>query len=119
MRLSPNHDLDVLVERCNQVHEALDGEARELVVPKRRDFQLRYSQHLGCAGLRELAFFEHLINGIGQADLAGRSAASGNPRSAKMLAVPRVTPRPRPAFLICVDSAILNHNSGRIMPYMA
>jgi hypothetical protein len=48
-------------------------------VPKRRDFQLRYSQHLGCAGPRELAFFEHLINGIGQTELGLTFGGVGEP----------------------------------------
>jgi hypothetical protein len=32
--LLPNHDLDVLIECRQQVHQALDGEARQLVVAK-------------------------------------------------------------------------------------
>ncbi len=55
---SPNHDLDVLVERRQQVHQAFDGEARQLVVTERRDLGLRDSEHFGGIGLRELARFE-------------------------------------------------------------
>src|SRR5712672_245857 len=40
--LSPNHDFDVLVKRRQQVHQAFDGEARQLVVTQRRDLRLRY-----------------------------------------------------------------------------
>jgi hypothetical protein len=28
-RLSPNHDLDILVDRRQQVHQAFDGKARQ------------------------------------------------------------------------------------------
>ena len=40
--LSPNHDFDVLVKRRQQVHQAFDGEARQLVVTQRRGRRLRY-----------------------------------------------------------------------------
>jgi hypothetical protein len=32
-----NHDLDILVERRQQVHQAFDGEALQLVATKRRN----------------------------------------------------------------------------------
>jgi hypothetical protein len=67
--LSPNHDLDVLVDRRQQVHQALDREARQLIVTKGRDLRLRHAQHFGGIGLRELALFKHLIQGISQAQL--------------------------------------------------
>ena len=38
--LPPNHDLDVLVERRQSVHQAFDGDACQLVV-KRRNLRLR------------------------------------------------------------------------------
>ncbi len=63
------HDLDVLVESRQQVHQAFDGEARQLVVTKRRDLRLRDSQHLGCVGLGELPLFQHLIQRMGEAQL--------------------------------------------------
>ena len=53
--LSPDHNLDVLVERRQQVHQAFHGEARELVVTKRRYLRLRHSQRLGGVGLGEIA----------------------------------------------------------------
>ena len=59
--LSPDHDLDILVERRQQVHQTFDGEARQLVVTKRRDLRLRYPKHLGGIGLRDLARFKFLI----------------------------------------------------------
>ena len=68
--LSPNHDLDVLVERRQQVHQAFDGEASQLVVSKCGDLRLGHAEHLGRMGLRELARFKRLIQGIGQAQLA-------------------------------------------------
>ena len=63
---SPNHDLDILVERRQQIHQAFEREARQLVVTKRRDLRLGDSQHLGGIGLREPSRFKHLIQGIGQ-----------------------------------------------------
>jgi hypothetical protein len=63
-RLSPNHDLDILVERRQQVHKALDGKARQLVVTKRRDLRLRDSEHFGGIGLREIPLLQHLIQRI-------------------------------------------------------
>ena len=77
--LSPNHDLDILVERRQQVHQAFDGEARQLVVTKRRDLRLRHSQHLGGIGLRELARFKHLIQRIRQAQLGLTLGGIGKP----------------------------------------
>jgi hypothetical protein len=41
--LSPNDDLDILVERRQEVHQAFDGEARQLVVTKCGDLRQRYS----------------------------------------------------------------------------
>lgn len=66
-RLSTNNDLDVLVERRQQVHQAFDRETRELVVAECGDFRLRHSQHLRGLGLRQLALFDHLIECIRQA----------------------------------------------------
>jgi len=42
----PNDDLDILVERRQQVHQAFDGDARQLVVTQRRHLRLRHSQHI-------------------------------------------------------------------------
>src|SRR6185503_14348077 len=67
--LLPNYDLDILIERRQQIHQAFDGEARQLVVTKRRNLWLRDTQHLGRIGLRELARLEHLIQGVGQTQL--------------------------------------------------
>jgi hypothetical protein len=39
--LPANHDLDVLVECRQQVHQAFDGETRQLVVAERRNLRLR------------------------------------------------------------------------------
>ena len=77
--LSSNHDLDILVERRQQVHQAFDGEARQLVVTKRRHLGLRDSQHLGGIGLRELARFKHLIQRIRQAQLGLTLGSVGEP----------------------------------------
>jgi hypothetical protein len=49
---APNHNLYILVEGRQQVHQTFDGKPRELVVPKRRHFGLRDSQHLGSIGLK-------------------------------------------------------------------
>ena len=67
--LLPNHDLNVLVERGKQVHQALDGEARQLVVAKSGDLRLRHSQHPGSFGLSELPPVEQLVQGVGKAEL--------------------------------------------------
>jgi hypothetical protein len=50
-RLSPNHDLDILVERRQQVHQSFDREPSQLVVAKakRGDLRLRYAQHLAAS----------------------------------------------------------------------
>jgi hypothetical protein len=52
LRLAPDHDLDILVERRQQVHQAFGGKTGQLVVTKRRDLRLRHAQHLGRIGLR-------------------------------------------------------------------
>jgi hypothetical protein len=66
-RLPPNHNLDILVERRQQVHQAFHREPRKLVVTECGDLRLRHSQHFGGFGLRQLALFEHLIQRIRQA----------------------------------------------------
>ncbi len=75
----PNHDLDVLVERRQEVHQTFDGEACQLVVTKRRDLGLRDSQHLGGIGLRDLARFKLLIQRIRQAQLGLTLGTIGKP----------------------------------------
>ena len=67
--LSSNHDLDVLVERRQEVHQAFDGKARLLVVRQRRNLRLRNCQHLGGIALRQLAPVHYLIEGKGEAQL--------------------------------------------------
>src|SRR5262249_22122494 len=64
--LSPNHDLDILVERRQQVHQAFNGEPCQLVVTKCRDLRLRNSQHLGSITLRQLTRLEHLVQCVRQ-----------------------------------------------------
>jgi hypothetical protein len=54
-RLPPNHDLDVLIERRQQVHQALDGEAGKLVVPKSGNLWLAHPEHLRGFRLRVAA----------------------------------------------------------------
>src|SRR5438876_9336141 len=46
---------------------------------KRRNLRLRDPQHLGSIGLRELARFKHLIQGIGQAQLGLTLGSVGEP----------------------------------------
>ena len=41
--LSPNHDLDIVIERRQQVHQSFDGEALQLVTTNRRNLRLRHS----------------------------------------------------------------------------
>ena len=67
--LPPNHNLDILVERRQQIHQAFDRKARQLVVAEGGDLRLRQSQHLGRLGLRERACVHHLIERIGEAQL--------------------------------------------------
>jgi hypothetical protein len=61
--LSSNHDLDVLVEHRQQIHQAFDGETREPVLPKGGYLRLRHAEHPGGMGLREVARFKHLVQG--------------------------------------------------------
>ena len=68
-RLAPEKNLDILIDGRQQVHQAFDGEAGQLVVAKRGYLRLRQSQHLGGIGLGELAVIQHPIQGIGQAQL--------------------------------------------------
>jgi hypothetical protein len=42
--LPTDHDLDVLIERRQQVHKPLDGESRELVVPESRHLRLAQAE---------------------------------------------------------------------------
>src|SRR3982750_2215594 len=42
--LPKDHDVDVLIQRGQQVHEPFDGESRELVVPKGRHLRLAQAQ---------------------------------------------------------------------------
>ena len=51
-RLPPNHDLDIAVERRQEVHQPFHREARQLVMAQCRDLRLRDSQHLGSISLR-------------------------------------------------------------------
>jgi len=69
-RLPPDHDLDILIERREQIHQPFDRETRELVVAKSGYFQLRHSEQLGGRRLRQLALQEQLIQGIHQAQFA-------------------------------------------------
>jgi hypothetical protein len=78
--LPPNHDLDVLIERRQKVHQAFDGKACQLVATKRGNLRLRDSQHLGSIHLGELALFEHLIQGVGQAQLGLTLGSVGKPK---------------------------------------
>jgi predicted nucleotidyltransferase component of viral defense system len=64
-----DHDLDVLVERGEQGHQALDRESGQLIVPQRRDLGLSQSEQLSCRDLGQFALFDHLIERIGQAEL--------------------------------------------------
>src|SRR5262245_18261687 len=68
-RLAADDDLDVLIERRQEVHQAFHGEACQLVVTERRNLGLRNSQHLGCICLREFPLFKYLIQRIGEAQL--------------------------------------------------
>jgi len=77
--LSSNHDLDVLIERHQQVHQAFEREARQLVMTERRYLWLRHTEHLGCIGLREPSRFKHLIQKL---------VASELPLEARLAAVP-------------------------------
>src|SRR5207247_4909324 len=77
--LSSNHDLDVQIERHQQVHQAFEREARQLVMTERRYLWLRHTEHLGCIGLREPSRFKHLIQKL---------VASELPLEARLAAVP-------------------------------
>jgi hypothetical protein len=46
--LSPNHNLNILIERGQKIHQAFDGEALQLVATKRGNLRLRHSWNL-CA----------------------------------------------------------------------
>jgi len=68
-----------MIERGQQVHQALDREARQLVVTKRPDLGLRDAQHLGGISLRGPAFFERLIQRIRQPQLGLAFSGIGKP----------------------------------------
>src|SRR2546427_821094 len=68
-RLLSNYDVDVLTERCQQVHQPFHREAGQLVVTQRRNLWLRDSQHLGSISLRKLTVFEHLVQRVRQPQL--------------------------------------------------
>src|SRR6476646_9165210 len=63
--LSPDHDLDILVERRQQIHQTFNRKPRQLVVTERGDLRLRHSQRLGRIALRQLAAVQHLIERMG------------------------------------------------------
>src|SRR6478752_7429577 len=77
--LSPNYDLDILVERRQQIHQTFNRKPRQLVVTKRRDLGLCDSQHLGGVGLRKLAHFKHLVQCVGQPQLRLTLGGVGKP----------------------------------------
>ena len=54
---------------CQKVHQPFNGEAVQLVVPKRRHLGLRNAQHLGRIRLRELPPLKHLIQRISEPQL--------------------------------------------------
>jgi hypothetical protein len=91
----------------------------QLVVTKRRDLRLRYSQHFGCVCLRELPLLQHLIQRIREAQLGLTLGRVGEPRSAKMLAVPRVTGRLAGLPELRRVSHTSKYNSRRIILSMA
>jgi hypothetical protein len=65
--LLSNHDLDIEIDGHQQVHQPLKREAGQPVLAKRREAGLRDAKRLGSRGLRELARFEYLIQGICEA----------------------------------------------------
>ena len=67
--LSANHDLDVLIDCRQKVHQALDREARQLVVAECRDFRLRDTEGLRSIGLRQFPVFKHLIQRVCETQL--------------------------------------------------
>jgi hypothetical protein len=72
-------------------------------VPKRRDLRLRHSQHLGRIRLRELALFEHLIEGIGQAQPGLTLGSVGKAQAGEhTLSVQRVTGSGHSTFRLAI-----------------
>lgn len=64
-----DEDINVAVEGGEEVHEAFDGEAGELVVAEGGDFGLMDAQGARGGDLRGMAGGEDAIDGEGQADL--------------------------------------------------
>jgi hypothetical protein len=56
--LLSNHDLDIEIDRRQQVHQPLKREAGQRVLAKRNQAGLRDAKRLGSRGLRKLARFE-------------------------------------------------------------
>jgi hypothetical protein len=100
--LLSNHDLDIEIDRRQQVHQSLKREAGQPVVAKRREAGLRDAKRLGSRGLRKLARFEYLIQGIGEAQPDLALGGSGNPRSANTFWVPRVTGSVHSTFRLAI-----------------
>lgn len=59
----PDHDVDILIERGQELHQLFDGELIEPVVYERRDLGLRDAEQRRNFPLFELAVFEQLVDG--------------------------------------------------------
>jgi hypothetical protein len=68
-RLSPNNDLDVLPQRSQQVHQASDRIAGQLVVVQSRDLRLREAEQSGGFSLRKLPLPENLVQCVRESQL--------------------------------------------------
>jgi hypothetical protein len=61
-----DHNLNVLPERGQSLHQPFERDARNLVVPNRRNFRLRDVQQLGRGSLGERPSFENVVDLFGE-----------------------------------------------------
>ena len=65
----PDHDLHVLIERDEKLHQAFNRELVKAVVSQGGDFGLRYAEQGANLALFQLARLEQIIHGQRQAGL--------------------------------------------------
>ena len=91
-RLAPDHDLDVAVERQQEPQQPLEREVPEMAAQQAGDVRLREPEQFRGLGLGELPPAAVSSIRLTSSALSRCSSASGSPRSANTLPLPRSTP---------------------------